>query len=106
MLRFKIERISQTQAIISLEALKTLIDAAKKVYEVEINEVRNDLPIEGLMMLEETSGAFDFLESVFDAARLQETDFVFRKEDEGFAETGLKVTSVFKMDKLATIAKR
>ena len=63
MLRFRIERISQTQAIISLEALNTLIDVAKKVYEVEIDEVRNDLPIEGLMMLEETSGAFDFLKN-------------------------------------------
>ena len=69
MLRLEIERISPTQAIISLEALNTLIDAAQKVDEVEINEIRNDLPIEirndlpieGLMILEETSGAFDFL---------------------------------------------
>ena len=71
MLRFKIERISQTPAIVNLEALKTLIDMAKKVDEIEINEViaeevegsyhDNDLPIEGLMRLAETSGAFDFL---------------------------------------------
>jgi hypothetical protein len=60
-LRFKIEQISQNQAIISLEALKTLIDAAKKVDEIEIDEVINDIPIDGLMMLAETSGAFDFL---------------------------------------------
>ncbi|MBC8230842.1 hypothetical protein H8E77_14930 [bacterium] len=61
MFTVKIERISQNQAIISLEALNTLIDVAKKVDEIEIDEIRNDLPIEGLMMLEETSGAFDFL---------------------------------------------
>ena len=46
-----------------------------------------------------------FISSVFDSTRLQETDFVLNKEDEGFTETGLKVTSVFKMDKLATIDK-
>ena len=46
-----------------------------------------------------------FISSVFDSNRLQETDFVLRKEEEGFVETGLKVTSVFKMDKLATIDK-
>jgi len=61
MLRLKIERISQNQAIISLEALKTLINAAKKVDEIEIDEIIIDLPVEGLMMLTETSGAFDFL---------------------------------------------
>lgn len=61
MLRFRIERISQSQAIISLEALNALIHAAKKEDEIEIDEVINDLPIEGLMMLAETSGAFDFL---------------------------------------------
>lgn len=46
-----------------------------------------------------------FISSVFDPTRLQETDFVLRKEEEGFTGTGLKVTSVFKMDKLATIDK-
>ena len=61
MFTVKIERISQNQAIISLEDLNTLINVAKKVDEVDIAEIRNDLPIEGLMMLEETSGAFDFL---------------------------------------------
>mgnify|MGYP001561453335 CR=1 FL=1 len=44
-----------------MEAMKTLIDVAKKVDEIEIDEVINDIPIEGLMMLAETSGAFDFL---------------------------------------------
>lgn len=38
-----------------------LIDVAKKRDEIEIDEAVNDLPIEGLMMLTETSGAFDFL---------------------------------------------
>ena len=34
--------------------METLID-------IETDEVRNDLPIEGLMMFEETSSALDFL---------------------------------------------
>lgn len=47
-----------------------------------------------------------FISSVFESDNLQETDFVLRKEEKGFLETGLKVISVFKMDKLATIDKR
>ena len=46
-----------------------------------------------------------FISSVFDPGRLQETDFVLRKGEEGFTKAGLKVTSIFKMDKLATIDK-
>lgn len=61
MLRFKIEKISQNQAIISLEALKSLIDVAKIVDEIVVEEVINDLPVEGLMMLAEAGGALDFL---------------------------------------------
>lgn len=47
-----------------------------------------------------------FISSVFDPSNLQDTDFVIKNGDIGFIETGLKVTSVFKMDKLATIHKR
>lgn len=61
MLKFKIERISENQVIINLEALKRLIDVAKKVDEIEIDEVIDDLPTEGLMRLAETSGALNFL---------------------------------------------
>ena len=61
MLRFKIERISQNQAIINWDDLKTLVNVAKKVDKVEIDEIKDDLPIEGIMMLVETSGALDFL---------------------------------------------
>jgi hypothetical protein len=61
MLRLRIERISPNQAIIDLAALDALINVAKKMDEIEIAEVINDLPIEGLMKLAETSGAFDFL---------------------------------------------
>lgn len=63
MLKFKIERISENQAIINLEALKRLIDVAKKVDEIEIDEVIDDLPTEGLMRLAETSGALNFLKN-------------------------------------------
>jgi len=44
MLRLKIERISHDQAIIALEALEALVNAAKKVEEIEIAEVINVAP--------------------------------------------------------------
>ena len=47
-----------------------------------------------------------FISSVFDESKLQETDFVLKTENERFKETGLKNTSVFKMDKVATVDKR
>lgn len=61
MLKFKIQKISRNQAIISLDALNSLIDMAKGMDEIEVEEVTNDLPIEGLMTLSEVSGALDFL---------------------------------------------
>jgi len=61
MLKFKIEKISQNQAIVSFEALKSLLNMAKKVDEIEVEEIVNDLPIEGLMMLSESSNSLDFL---------------------------------------------
>ncbi|GAI62077.1 unnamed protein product, partial [marine sediment metagenome] len=36
---------------------------AKKVDEIEIDEVIDDLPTEGLMRLAETSGALNFLKN-------------------------------------------
>ncbi len=44
MLRLKIERVSHDQAIIALEALEALVNAAKKVEEIEIAEVINVAP--------------------------------------------------------------
>jgi hypothetical protein len=61
MLRLTIEKISPNQAIIDLKALEALIDTAKKVDRIEINEVTNDLPIEGIMKVAETGGSLDFL---------------------------------------------
>ncbi|MFQ5627852.1 MAG: hypothetical protein ACE5I1_03755 [bacterium] len=44
-----------------MQELYQLIDRARKVEEVEFNEIESDLPIEALMRLAESSGALDFL---------------------------------------------
>ncbi len=61
MLKLKVEKISPNFAVINLETLSRLIEAAKKVDDVEIEEVINDLPYTGLMRLSETSGSLNFL---------------------------------------------
>ena len=44
-----------------------------------------------------------FISSVLSDGRLQETDVPLRRSDSYFLSTGLKVDSVFKMDKLVTV---
>ena len=44
-----------------------------------------------------------FISTVFDASKLSPTDELLSIMDADFAATGLKKSSVFKMDKLATI---
>ncbi len=44
-----------------------------------------------------------FVSTVFDVSKLSPTDELLSNKDADFASTGLKKSSVFKMDKLATI---
>jgi mRNA interferase MazF len=47
-----------------------------------------------------------FISSVIDEKNIQETDLLIRENDSNFIETGLKVKSLIKLDKLATVHKR
>lgn len=46
-----------------------------------------------------------FISTVFDPANLQPTDVLLQSSDSDFPATGLKASSVFKRDKLATVSR-
>ncbi len=46
-----------------------------------------------------------FISSVISSQNKRQTDIVINKDEEAFPESGLKVTSVIKADKLATISR-
>ena len=46
-----------------------------------------------------------FISTVFNATNLQPTDVLLQSHDPEFSRTGLKASSVFKMDKVATISR-
>lgn len=54
-------RFDKQHVIIAESELKSLIAVAGQVILVEIKEAKDDLPIEGLMQLAESSGALNFL---------------------------------------------
>lgn len=47
-----------------------------------------------------------FISSVVDENKLLDTDVVFQRSNPFFASTGLKVDSVFKLDKIVTLDKQ
>jgi len=49
------------KALVDRAELNRLIEAARKVEEVELIEAGDDLPAEGLMRLAGESGSFDYL---------------------------------------------
>lgn len=61
MIKIHAQKFAESKAIVDLQELYQLIDLARKVEEVEFNEIESDLPIEALMRLAETGGALDFL---------------------------------------------
>ena len=46
-----------------------------------------------------------FISSVINEADIKEVDFILKRTDKGFEETGLKKDSLFKLGKLATLEK-
>lgn len=60
--RIHAEPIGPDKALVSRDELKRLIDAARKVEEVELIERADDLPSEGLTRLAAEGGGFEFLE--------------------------------------------
>ena len=57
MVRIHVEPVGPDKALVSRDELKRLIDAARKVEEVELIERADDLPSEGLTRLAAEGGA-------------------------------------------------
>ena len=55
-------RLDEQHVIVTESELQSLVAVARQVSPVELEEATDELPIEGLMRLAESSGALDFLE--------------------------------------------
>lgn len=62
MVRVHAEPVGPDKALVSREELGKLIEAARKVEEVELIESADDLPAAGLMRIAAEGGSFQFLE--------------------------------------------
>ena len=62
MVKIHAEPVGPDKALVKREELGKLIEAARKVEEVELIESADDLPIEGLMRIATEGGSFRFLE--------------------------------------------
>jgi len=60
--RIHAEPVGPDKALVSREELGKLIEAARKVEEVELIESVDDLPVEGLTRIATEGGSFQFLE--------------------------------------------
>jgi len=61
MLHIRIEEIAPQQVLIDRSLLQILVEKVRERETVQVVEVINDLPIEGLMKSAEQGGALDFL---------------------------------------------
>ncbi len=61
MLAITANKISPTTVLLDAEQFNSLVQQARKVDEVLVKEIVDDVPIEALMKLQEQSGALDFL---------------------------------------------
>jgi hypothetical protein len=61
MVKVHAQAVGTEKALIDRAELQRLIDAARRVEEVELIEVQDDLPTEGLMRLVQEGGSFEFL---------------------------------------------
>lgn len=61
MLSIALRRIQGDRVVLGSADFNELVQRAKKVEEVVIEEAENDLPVEGLMKLVEKDEAFAFL---------------------------------------------
>jgi hypothetical protein len=62
MVRVHAQQVGPEKALVDRGELQQLIEIARQVEEVELVEVQDDLPAEGLMRLAQEGGSFDFLE--------------------------------------------
>ncbi len=61
MVRVHAQSVGSEKALVDRAELQKLIDVARQVEKVELIEVQDDLPVEGLMRLVQEGGSFDFL---------------------------------------------
>lgn len=61
MVKIHAEPVGPDKALVNRDELRRLIEAARKVEEVEFIESADDLPIEGLTRLVAEGGSFEFL---------------------------------------------
>ena len=61
MVKLHAQAVGADKALVDQEELRRLVEVARRVEEVELVEVTDDLPIDGLMRLAQSSGSFDFL---------------------------------------------
>lgn len=61
MVKVHAQQVGPEKALVDRGELQRLIDVARQVEEVELIEVQDDLPTEGLMRLVKESGSLSFL---------------------------------------------
>ena len=61
MVKVHAQQVGAEKTLVDRKELQRLIDVARQVEEVELIEVQDDLPVEGLMRLVQDGGSFDFL---------------------------------------------
>ena len=61
MVKVHAQKVGAEKALVDRGELQRLIDVARQVEEVEVIELHDDLPVEGLMRLVQDGGSFDFL---------------------------------------------
>ncbi len=61
MVKVHAQKVGAEKALVNRGELQRLIDVARQVEEVEVIELQDDLPVEGLMRLVEDAGSFSFL---------------------------------------------
>lgn len=61
MVKVHAQQVGPEKALVDRADLERLIDVARQVEEVELIEVQDDLPTEGLMRLAQEGGSFSFL---------------------------------------------
>ncbi len=61
MVKVHTQQVGTEKALVDRKELQRLVEVARQVEEVEVIEVQDDLPVEGLMRLVQDGGSFDFL---------------------------------------------
>jgi hypothetical protein len=61
MVKVHAQSVGAEKALVDRAELQRLVDAARRVEEVELIEVQDDLPAEGLMLLMQEGGGYEFL---------------------------------------------